>query len=425
MKAAPGAHVTVDRSRSRDRIARDVLTLTGPEYTSSSSAICRYAYTPEYRRTLDHFGAQLRELGFEVWEDPVGNFVAQNVPRGERVYGLGSHCDSNRNGGPWDGPLGVALALEVCRLSREHGLDLPLRVISFLEEEGSGFGQMLLGSRIAAGRMTEEELRDGVRAIDDGRPFFEHAREAGCDPERWRACSETLGDLDGWIETHIEQGRVLQDERTSLGVVEAIAGYVHADVYLEGRAAHAGATPMNGRADALATAAEIVLEAERLAVRAGHATVATVGELDVDPGLINVVPGAVRLSLDVRGVRDDAFRGVAAALESFARDAARRRGVTARYVERQAIAPTPMDAGIVAALEASAREAGVTHRRMASGAAHDTMCVADRAPCAMMFVPCRDGISHAPEEDADPADAALAAEVVLNALVRLRAAAPS
>jgi hydantoinase/carbamoylase family amidase len=339
------------------------------------------------------------------------------------VFGIGSHCDSNRNGGAWDGTLGVVLALEVCRLARERGLDLPLRVISFLEEEGSGFGQMLLGSRIAAGRVSEEEMRDRLWAIDDGRPFWEHAREAGHRPEEWQDCSETLDDLDGWIETHIEQGVVLQDERISIGVVDAIAGYVHADVHLEGRAAHAGATPMNRRADAMAAAADIVLEVERLAACAGDGTVGTVGELEVEPSLINVVPGAVRLSLDIRGVRDDAFQAVAAAAWSFAEAAARRRGVAASQVVRQTLPATPMDARIVSALDAAARGAGITSRRMSSGAAHDTMCVADRVPSAMVFVPCRDGISHAPEEDSDPADAALAAEVVLNAIVRLQATA--
>ncbi|UGS37209.1 Zn-dependent hydrolase [Capillimicrobium parvum] len=418
MSPPAASHVAIDRERSRERIARDVLTLTGSQYTRSATAVCRYAYTPEWKRAHEYFAAQLRDIGCQVWEDPVGNLVAQNVPRGERAYGLGSHCDSNRNGGPWDGPLGVALAVEVARLNREHGLDLPLRVISFLEEEGSGFGQLLLGSRIAAGRIGEAELRE-VRAIDDGRPFFELAAEAGHDPERFRESAATLDDLDGWIETHIEQGRVLQDERVTLGVVEAISGYVHADLYLEGRSGHAGGTPMQGRSDALAAAAEVVLEAERLAADAGHGTVATVGELDVEPGLINVIPGAVRLSLDVRGVDDEAFAGVATAIEAFAQDVARRRGVTARYVVRQAVPATPMDAPIVGALEASADAAGVTHRRMSSGAAHDTMCVAVRSPVAMLFVPCRDGISHAPEEDADPADGARASEVVLNALVRL------
>jgi len=412
----------IDRARSAERIRREVETLTGPAFTRSQTSICRYAYTPEYRRTLDHFTAAFEQIGYTVAEDAVGNLVAQNVPAGERVFGLGSHCDSNRNGGPWDGTLGVVVALEVCRLAAEHALELPLRAISFLEEEGSGFGQMLLGSRIAAGRVTDADLTEHVRALDDGRPFAAHAAEAGYAPDRWREASRTLDDLDGWIETHIEQARTLQDEGLALGIVETIAGYVHADVEIRGRADHAGGTPMDARVDALAVAGEVVLELERRAREAGNATVGTVGELAVEPGLINAIPGGVRLSLDVRGPDGDAVRGVVDGLVAFAEAAGARRGATVAYAERQQLAPTPMDGAIVDALAGAAAAAGVAHKRMISGAAHDTMCVADRAPTAMLFVPCRDGISHAPDESADPADAALAAEVALNALLRLRAA---
>jgi allantoate deiminase len=412
-------HIAIDRERSRERIANDVRTLAGPDYTRSETAICRYAYTPEYRRTLDYFGAAFRALGFDVWEDAVGTLVAQNVPRGSRVFGLGSHCDSNRNGGPWDGTLGVVVALEVCRLAREHGIELPLRAISFLEEEGSGFGQMLLGSRICAGRVDEADLRERIRALDDGRSFWEHAEEAGHLPARWRECAAVLDDLAGWVECHIEQGRVLQDAGERLGVVDAIAGYVHADLRIGGRADHAGATPMGARVDAMAVGAEVVLELERLATAAGHNTVGTVGEVEVSPGLINVVPGGARVALDIRGTDDDAFRGVARDIMRFAEQAAERRGATARSAERQSIPATPMDPALVGALDDAAAASGVPYRRMPSGAAHDTMCVADRAPCAMVFVPCRDGISHSPDEDADPGDAALACEVVLNALASL------
>lgn len=412
--------IRIDRDRTRARIAADVETLSRPDYTRSDTAICRYAYTPEYRRTLDYFTAALTDLGFDVREDTVGNLAAQNVPLGQPVLGIGSHCDSNRNGGRWDGTLGVVIALETCRLAREHGVELPLRVISFLEEEGSGFGQMLLGSRICAHRVTDEDLQDRIRATDDGRSFAEHAREAGYVPDRWREASATLDDLAGWIECHIEQGRVLQDAGQCIGIVEAIAGYVHADLRFEGRADHAGATPMDIRRDALATAAEVTLELERLAVAAGQGTVGTVGEVESAPGLINVVPGGARVSLDVRGPVEDAFRGVARDIAAFADQAAARRGTTAAYAERQSIPATPMDAAILDALDAAADASGAPYRRMHSGAAHDTMCVADRAHCAMVFVPCRDGISHAPEEDADPADAAVAAEVVLNALAALR-----
>jgi allantoate deiminase len=411
---------TVDRARSAERIERDIETLAGPDYTRSDEAIRRYAYTPEYRATLDYFVRELEAIGFEVSYDPVGTLVARNRPSGERVFGIGSHCDSNRNGGKYDGTMGVVTALEACRLNAELGLDLPLQLVSFLEEEGSGFGQMLLGSRITAQRMTDEELREQFRAVDDGRSFWEHAEEAGYEPARWRDSLRILDDLTGWIELHIEQARVLQDTGNRLGVVTAIAGYIHADVFLEGRADHAGATPMDFRLDVAPVAARVILEVERLAREAGDGTVGTVGEIEFQPGIINVVPGRARLSLDTRGVVEQGFHAVAQGIESFAQEAAAERGLTASYRQRQTLPVTHMDERLVAALEEAAGLTGEPFMLMRSGAAHDTMCVADHVPSAMVFVPCRDGISHAPEEEADPADAALGAEVILTAIGSLR-----
>jgi allantoate deiminase len=412
----PTQALTIDRARSTERIGRDVETLAGPDYTLSNEAIRRYAYTDVYRNTVEYFRRALEDVGFEVFEDPVGTLVARNRPAGENVFGIGSHCDSNRNGGKYDGTLGVVAALEVCRVNRELGLDLPLQLVSFLEEEGSGFGQMLLGSRIVAQRVSEDDLREKFRAIDDGRSFWEHAKDAGYEPERWRDSSRVLDDLVGWIELHIEQARVLQDTGNRIGIVTAIAGYVHADVTVEGRADHAGATPMDFRRDASIVAAECILELERLARGAGDGTVGTVGETEFRPGIINVVPGEARFSLDIRGVNEDRFRGVAREIAAFASDAARRREMSARYGERQTLPATPLDERIVGALEQAAIESGEPYMLMHSGAAHDTMCVADRVPSAMVFVPCKDGISHSPLESADPADAALGAEAMLGAI---------
>jgi allantoate deiminase len=410
---------TIDRTPSAKRIERDIETLAGADYTRSDEAIRRYAYTEEYRATLNYFVAELEALGFEISYDPVGTLVARNRPTGEEVFGVGSHCDSNRNGGKYDGTMGVVTALEVCRLNSELGLDLPLQLISFLEEEGSGFGQMLLGSRIIAQRVTEEDLRERFRSVDDGRAFWEHAEEAGYEPARWRDSLRILDDLTGWIELHIEQARVLQDTGNRLGVVTAIAGYVHGDIRIQGRADHAGATPMDFRLDPAPVAAEIMLELERLAKAAGKGTVGTVGEIETTPGIINVVNDAVRLSLDIRGVDEDAFRGVAKDIAAFAERVARERGQTAAFTERQNLPATPMDQRIVSVLEEAAKAAGEPYMLMPSGAAHDTMCVADHVPSAMVFVPCRDGISHSPEEEADPADAALAAEVILKTIQTL------
>ena len=406
----------MDRDGSAQRIERDIETLAGPEYTLTDEAIRRYAYTPVYRNTLDYFVRELEAIGFTVAEDPVGTLYARNRPPGEPAFGIGSHCDSNRNGGKYDGTMGVVTALEVCRLNAERGYDLPLQLISFLEEEGSGFGQMLLGSRIVAQRVTEEDLREKFLAIDDGRSFWDSAAAAGYEPERWRECAHVLDDLTGWIEMHIEQARVLQDTQNRIGLVTAIAGYVHADVVVHGRGDHAGATPMDLRLDPTLPMAETILELERLATAARQGTVGTVGEIEVDPGIINAIAARLRFSLDIRGPVDDAYRGVARDIAAFAEQAAAKRGMTAEYAERQTLPATPMDERIVAALETAAQATGEPYVRMHSGAAHDTMCVADRVPTAMVFVPCVDGISHHPAEDADPADAALAAEIILEAI---------
>jgi len=407
---------TIDRLQSAARIERDIETLAGPEFTLSDEAIRRYAYTPAYRNTLDYFTRELEAIRYDVAEDPVGTLVARNRPQGEKVFGIGSHCDSNRNGGKYDGTLGVVTALEVCRLNEELGLGLGLQLVSFLEEEGSGFGQMLLGSRIMAQRVTEDDLRERFRSLDDGRSFWEHAQEAGYEPARWRESLRVLDDLTGWIEMHIEQARVLQDTGNRVGIVTAIAGYVHADVTLHGRGDHAGATPMDFRLDPGLPLAESILELDRLARAAGRNTVGTVGEIEVHPSLINAIPERIRFSLDIRGVEEEAYGGVVRDIGAFVQDAAERRGMTVEVRERQTLAPTVLDTRIVAALEEAARSTGEPFMLMPSGAAHDTMCVADHVPSAMVFVPCRDGISHSPLEDADPADAALAAEIILNAI---------
>jgi hydantoinase/carbamoylase family amidase len=410
----------IDRGRSAERIERDIESLAGSEYTLSDEAIRRYAYTDAYGNTLAYFTGALEELGFEVSFDPVGTLVARNRPAGEPVFGIGSHCDSNRNGGKYDGTMGVVTALEICRLNVELDFDLPVQLISFLEEEGSGFGQMLLGSRIMLQRVSDEDLRERFRAVDDGRSFWEHAAEAGYAPERWRDSIHVLDDLTGWIEMHIEQARVLQDTGNRIGIVHAIAGYVHADVVVQGRGDHAGATPMDFRLDPTLVLAETALELERLAREAGNGTVGTIGEIEVDPSLINAIASTVRFSLDIRGPVDELYRGVTDAIGAYAVAGAERRGMTAEVRPRQTLPATPLDATIVAALEDAALGTGEAYMRMHSGAAHDTMCVAERVPSAMVFVPCVDGISHHPDEDAEAADAALAAEIILNAIRALQ-----
>ena len=390
--AGPHALTGGDRPRSAARIEGDIEALSAPEYTLSDTAIRRYAYTDVYRNTLEYFARELEALGFTTSFDPVGTFVARNRPPGERVFGIGSHCDSNRNGGKYDGTMGVVTALEVCRLNAELGFDLPLQLIAFLEEEGSGFGQMLLGSRIIAQRVTEEELREKILAIDDGRSFFEHAEEAGFEPARWREAAHVLDDLSGWIEMHIEQARVLQDTGNRIGVVRAIAGYVHGDIVVHGRGDHAGATPMDFRLDPTTVLAECVLELERLAREAGRGTVGTVGEIEVSSGVINAIAERVRFSLDIRGPDDDAFRGVASDIASYAEQAAGQRGMRAEWTERQNLPATPLDPRVIGGARGSRSGDGraIHGHGLRRGARHDVRCRPG---------PERDGLRPVPRRD--------------------------
>jgi allantoate deiminase len=409
----------IDRDACARRIAREINKLSAPPFTSGADGLTRYAFTEPYMLTLRYLSDQLSALGFAARLDPVGNLIARNRPSSVAAVGLGSHCDSVRGGGSYDGALGVVAAIEVARLAHEQGCDLPLQVISWVEEEASGFGQLLLGSRLATGRIDERELRTEVRALDDGRPFFDHAREAGLEPERASEASGALDNLTAWIELHIEQGRVLEDAGEQLGVVQAIAGYVHADIEILGQTDHAGATPMGLRRDAAIVAAEFMLEVERLAIEAAGGSVATVGEVGLDPGVINIIPGRARLSLDVRAPSDAKVGSIVEKAVAAADKLALGRGLQASYRERHRMPSAALEPGVIAAIERSVRGTGARWRRMMSGAAHDTMCIASHVPSAMLFVPCRHGISHSPNEYASPADAALGVEVLLNTVMEL------
>ena len=352
----------------------------------------------------------------EVYEHPVGTLVARNVPKGEPAFGVGSHCDSNRNGGKYDGTMGVVTALEVCRLNRELGLDLPLQLISFLEEEGSGFGQMLLGSRIIAQRVTEEDLRERFRAIDDGRSFWEHAADAGYAPDRWRECAHVLDDLTGWIEMHIEQARVLQDTGNRIGLVTAIAGYVHADVVVHGRGDHAGATPMDFRLDPGLVLADSILELERLARAAGRGTVGTVGEIEVEPSLINVVPGKVVFIADLRHPDLAGRRALEERVRSLCGTIASERGLGLDIRMLQERPPVPMHSDVRALLARAATDCGVQAAELVSGAGHDAQILAARMKVGMLFVPSIGGRSHCPDEATNPRDLELGTRVLAKAL---------
>ena len=347
--------------------------------------------------------------GMTVERDAVGNLIGR--VEGERpdapALMLGSHFDSVRDAGRFDGTLGVLVAIAVVERLRALGRRpaVPLEVVAFADEEGTRFGTAFLGSAVLAGRFDEADLQ---RVDADGVSLGDAISESGGDPARLAAAARAPS---AYVEVHIEQGPVLDDSDLALGVVTAIAGQTRAVLRFSGVPGHAGTVPVASRHDALCAAAELVLAAEALA-REAPPLVATVGRLAVAPGAPNVIPGSAELSLDVRHP-DDARRAAAVErLRERAREAAEARGVE---VEWEGLLDQPAvrcDEALSERLHEAAEAAGTRPARLPSGAGHDAAVMAAIAPVAMLFVRCAGGVSHHPGESVSEADVALAVDVL-------------
>jgi allantoate deiminase len=375
--------------------------------------------SPAMRRANALVGGWMRGAGLTVREDRVGNLIGslRSPSRQSRTFVLGSHLDTVRDAGRFDGPLGVLLAIEAAGALRRRGAPVPfnLEVVGFSEEEGVRFSKGYIGSKGYAGTLRAADLgaRD-ERGISLGDVLARHnsgrfSLPGPAHPKR---------NLVGYLEVHIEQGPVLEGKGLCAGVVSSIVGQTRANVLFRGKAGHAGTTPMGMRRDALAGAAEFVLAAEALATGA-RGMVATVGRLSARPGATNVIAAEAALSLDVRHPSDPRRRSAIARLRGIGRRIARRRGLSFSLEVTQddnAVACSP---GLTAALAASVRRLQGSVPRLPSGAGHDAVVVSAVAPVAMLFVRCRGGLSHHPDEFVAPRDVALALRIVVDFLGRL------
>jgi allantoate deiminase len=367
-------------------------------------------------------GAWMRAAGLEVRLDAAGNVIGRREAaagtRRARTFVLGSHLDTVPGAGRYDGILGVMLAIAAAEALGGAPLPFALDVVGFSEEEGVRFGVPFLGSRAVTGRYDAELL---ARRDTGGVSVAEAIRAFGNDPDDLPGAAYRPQALLGYLEPHIEQGPVLESLGLPVGVVEAITSAARLRLTFTGRAGHAGTAPMATRRDALAGAAAFVLAVERRARRV-PGLVATVGQLEVQPGASNVISGEVRLSLDVRhpeeAVRDEA---IGALLEEAAGLAAGRGlALTHEWQSRQAA--VACDPRLMGLLEEAVREAGHPVHRLVSGAGHDAMIMSELAPVAMLFVRSVGGVSHHPDEAVLAEDVAAAHEAVVAFLRRLGAA---
>lgn len=387
--------------------------------SDDAERLTRTFLSPAMRSAVARVATWMDEADLEVRQDSVGNLIgrlAATDPNAPTMV-LGSHLDTVRDAGRFDGPLGVLLGIAAVEVLRRRRIELPysLEVVGFSEEEGVRFGSAYLGSKGYTGTLRARELTLRDR---DGISIRQALQEFGGGKFALPRAAHHRRNLLGYLEVHLEQGPVLEAAGLPVGVVTAIAGQTRLRFTWTGNAGHAGTTPMALRRDALAGAAEFVLVTEALARRT-PGLMATVGSLEARPGAPNVIPGTVVHTLDVRHERDRVRNKALGDLLRMAERIAESRGLRVASEATQTNDATPCSSVLSRRLAASVAARGISLLRLPSGAGHDGVVMASLTPIAMLFVRCRDGLSHHPDEFVAPQDLAVALDVTVDFLERM------
>ena len=397
---------------SAERIMQRCAALAG--YSELPGGLTRVYLSPENRAANELVLGWLREAGMQARVDAVGNVVGryEGEASGRPCLLLGSHLDTVRDAGRYDGMLGVVSAIECVAALAEQRRRLPfaIEVVGFGDEEGVRFGTTMLGSRALAGTLDPSALESqDARGVT----VKEALRAFDLDPAALGTVARRKADVLAYVELHIEQGPVLEAEGLPVGVVTAINGFSRLRATLRGTAGHAGTVPMRLRRDALVAAAECVLAIERIA-RADPELVGTVGRIEAKPGAINVIPGEAEFTIDVRAPRDELrVRAVAAARSEVAAIAAKR-SLACEIAAIQELGVTRCAPWLMQQLQGAVAAQGLRVHRLASGAGHDGQAMSALTDVAMLFVRCKDGISHNPAESISAEDAGVGARTLLH-----------
>ncbi|AJC67419.1 allantoate amidohydrolase [Dickeya zeae EC1] len=376
--------------------------------------LTRVYLSAQHMQANQQTGEWMRDAGMQVWQDSVGNICGryEGSTPGAPALLMGSHLDTVRNAGRYDGMLGVLAAIETVSFLHQHGIRLPvaLEVVGFGDEEGTRFDVTLLGSRGLTGTWPEGWLS---RPDANGVTVSQALTQVGLDPDAIAQAARPVTDILAYLELHIEQGPCLEQAGLALGVVTAINGARRLNCTFTGHAGHAGTVPMSQRQDALAAAASWMTQAEQMTRESDPYLVATFGTLQCLPGAANVIPGEVRLTLDIRGPDDTPLDALLQRLLTLAQDIAMQRGCTFDAQEYYRIAATRCDEMLQQRLSAAVMQVQGENLLLPSGAGHDAIAIAERWPVGMLFMRCKGGISHHPDEAVLTEDVALALQALL------------
>ncbi|MGE4802610.1 allantoate amidohydrolase [Yersinia hibernica] len=386
--------------------------------SESPNMLTRVYLSPEHLRANQQVGEWMQAAGMHIWQDAVGNICGryEGLQSGAPAILLGSHLDTVRNAGRYDGMLGVLSALEVVGYlhRQQRRLPLAIEVIGFADEEGTRFGITLLGSKGITGRWPADWLS---KTDAEGISVAQAMAQAGFDSSAIAQAQRAASDFCAYLELHIEQGPCLEQADLALGVVTAINGARRLNCQFTGAAGHAGTVPMGQRQDALAGAAAWINSVEWLTERYGQHLVATVGTLECLPGAVNVIAGEVKLTLDIRGPHDGGINKLLTHLLTQAQVIAARRGLTFSAQEFYRINATKCDDSLQQCINDSVRQVQGRSLALPSGAGHDAIAVGECWPVGMVFVRCKGGVSHHPDELVSCGDVAMGIQAYLAAVL--------
>ena len=379
------------------------------------------SFTEEDRGAREYIKEQMKLAGLEVYEDAAGTIIGRlegQLKDGPSVM-VGSHYDSVKNGGNFDGPAGVVTALETARVMKDKGLKpkYPVEFIAMIEEEGGRFGGGLFASRAMVGKVDRESLdtfKDG-----QGVSIAEAMINFGFDPDKIKEAVRKPEDVKAFLELHIEQGPILESGNKDVGLVEYVVGICQVEVVLKGRPDHAGTTPMNMRADALDAASLVISKISTFAKEAGEGTVSTVGTLSLLPGAANIVPGEVKFTIDIRSKKSECLEEVKRKIETLLAEVSASKGVSYTIVEKISVPPVKLAEDILSILNKHSDKLGFKKQNMLSGAGHDAMVMASITDVGLIFVPSKDGRSHCPEEWTDYEDLQKGIEVICETIIEI------
>lgn len=403
----------------RERLVKDFEAMA--QLTAPGEGINRLAFTDADWAGRQYIIDCMTDAGLSVEIDDFGNVIGYKIGKKPDlpVVMVGSHTDSVPNGGNYDGVVGVLSAIEVIRSMIDDGYehDHTIAVVDFMCEESGRFGNATLGSKAMRGELTVQDLH---RLVDkQGISLYEALKGRNLNPDGIENMVYKRP-VKSFTEIHIEQGKVLEHERKTIGIVTGIAAPERFYVTIRGNADHSGATPMNLRHDALCGASKIILGIEEIAsMQEEPPVVGTVGVVEVTPGAINVIPGAVKLGVDIRSISKAARNSVVTLVKEFIDITAGKRGLSYTIETIAQDQPVEMHPAMIREIEEAVKSVGVEYMTMPSGAGHDAMHWAEAVPTGMIFIPCRDGISHNPAEFAEMDDIVTGADVLDKVLRKL------